>query len=418
MKNKRSSLPALAVSVLIISQLACQAVVSQFVPPTATVTPSAVPTVVPATSTTGTPEAIPFSDDEIRMGIQQSLDIYADALSNNKPELLEQVVDQENKPFRRIVRSRFDDFQSSYQGGQFDITFSLLDIIRREYGFVLARFKVNRHLEAQWTFRYADNMWVISEPTVEQIGEPVTTETEHFIFTTYPWADDVNPLLMELMETARKNVEGVLGKVPDVKANVEIVPIYGLYPFNPMNAVASYSSGAASEEDRIEIYTPNSFAFSYYDPQFGWDGELEQTLTHEYTHMTHARSFGGAGKLADWMSEGLAEYVSGVAEDNSYWACDAMESGTFIPIMDETRTVYKQDLLHMYGLEENFGLSYDFAASLVLFTVEEYGGLDGFWDLANTFDTNTDFKEAVQESLGVSYDEYNTQWQAWLKRKC
>jgi hypothetical protein len=118
------------------------------------------------------------------------------------------------------------------------------------------------------------------------------------------------------------------------------------------------------------------------------------------------------------MSEGLAEYVAGAADDNSYWACDAVESGTFIPILDETKDVYKQDLMHMYGLTENFGLSYDFATSLVAFTVEEHGGLDGFWKLAKTFDKTSDFKEAVQESFGISYDEYNTEWQTWLKRKC
>ena len=74
--------------------------------------------------------------------------------------------------------------------------------------------------------------------------------------------------------------------------------------------------------------------------------------------------------------------------------------------------------MHMNGLEANFGLSYDFATSLVAFTVEEHGGLDGFWKLANTFDKTSDFKEAVQESFEISFDEYNTQWQAWLGTKC
>jgi len=316
------------------------------------------------------------------------------------------------------VRSRFDEFQNSYAGGQVEFQFTVSDITRRDFGFVIARFETDNGLEAQWPFRYLNGAWVISEPTVEQIGEPVTTETEHFTFTSYPWAEDVNPLIIKLIEKARQNVEDVLGKVPAEKANVEIVPIYGLDPYSTMNAIASYSGGATAAEDHIEIYTPNSFAYSFYDPRLGWNGELEATLTHEYTHMTHARSFDGAGKLADWMSEGLAEYVAGEADNNSYWACDAMETGTFIPILDETKDIYRQDLMHMYGLEANFGLSYDFATSLVAFTVEKYGGLDGFWKLADSLDKTSDFKEAVQESLGISYDEYSTQWQAWLKKKC
>ena len=106
-----------------------------------------------------------------------------------------------------------------------------------------------------------------------------------------------------------------------------------------MNAIASYSQGREPTDDEIQIYAPTSFSYSFYDPELGWDGELEQTLTHEYTHMAHARSFDGKGRLADWVSEGLAEYVSG-AEENSYWACDAMVSGTFIPILHESRDVY------------------------------------------------------------------------------
>ena len=417
MKKNKPVGPVIATLMLILSQLACQTLLPGRATATATV-PVTTPAEVAATQNTAPTAKTEFSDEEIKSGIQLSLDRYAQALTDNDPELLAQVVDQENKPFRRIVLSRFDEFQASYIGGQIEFDFSLIDITKRDHGFVIAHFATGSGLEAQWPFRYLNSTWVISEPTVEQIGEPITTETEHFTFTSYPWADDVNPLIIELMETARGNVEEVLGTVPNEKATVEIMPIYGLDPFSAMNAIASYSKGPTSTEDKIEIYTPNSFSYSYYDPSMGWDQELEQTLTHEYTHMTHARSFDTAGRLADWMSEGLAEYVAGAADQNSFWACDAFESGTFIPIMDETTSVYKQDLMHMYGLEANFGLSYDFATSLVAFTVENHGGLDGFWKLTNTFDETSDFKEAVQESFGISYDEYNAQWQAWLKHKC
>jgi hypothetical protein len=412
-----------AIIILWISQLACQMLFRAIQPQTPTPPPSATLTEIPSTSPPASEQpdltqSIQFTDEEIKEGIQKSLDLYSEAFMTDNPELLDQVVDQENKPFRRIVRSRFDEFQTSYLGGQIDFKYSVREITRRENGFVIARFRFNDGLEAQWVFRYADDTWVLSEPTVQQIGDPVTTDAEHFVFTSYPWADDVNPRIIDLMDTARQNVEDVLGKVPEEKAKVEIVPIYGLYPFDSMNAVAYYSKGATASEDRIVIYTPNSFVFSYYNALSGWDKELEQTLTHEYTHMAHARSFDNAGRLADWMSEGLAEYVAGAAEDNSYWACDAYHSGTFIPIMDETKTAYKQDLMHMYGLDENFGLSYDFATSLVTFTVEKHGGLEGFWKLAHAFDETSDFKEAVQETIGISYDEYNTQWQTWLRKQC
>src|SRR5512138_3592253 len=208
MKRIRSARPLIASFMLILSQLACQTLFPGPATATATILPPTPTVVVPTSTVTPSRTPVPeFSDDEIKVGIQRSLDIYAEALTNNNPEQLAEVVDQENKPFRRIVRSRFDEFQNSYAGGQVQFQFTLKEITRRAYGFVIARFETDNGLEAQWPFRYLNGAWVISEPTVEQIGEPVTTETEHFTFTSYPWAEDVNPLIMKLMEKARQNVE-------------------------------------------------------------------------------------------------------------------------------------------------------------------------------------------------------------------
>jgi hypothetical protein len=184
-----------------------------------------------------------------------------------------------------------------------------------------------------------------------------------------------------------------------------------------MGAIALYNKERGPIKNFIEVYTPESFAYSFYDSKQGWDGELQSTLTHEYTHMAHARSFDQAGRLSDWMSEGLAEYVAN-ADGRVYQACNAFQSGTLIPILDESDTVYKQDLMHMYTLEKDFSLSYGFATSLVFFTVENYGGLDGFWQLATALDETSDFKKALQKSYGTTYEEYNQNWQNWLKKQC
>ena len=414
----------LAIAILVSSQFACQALsptpsVTQLPQPASTESIPGItdaPIVEPAQTET-TFDISQFSDDEIMAGIQFALDGYADAYANNDPDLLEEVVDQENKPFRRIVRSRFDDFQKSSSGGQYTFEYILLDVTRREFGFVIGHLRTAGGFEANWMFRYLGDRWVLSEPTVEQVGEPVITETEHFNFTTYPWADDVNPQIMSMLDTARDNVEKVLGKVPEEKANVIILPIYGLRPANSSLSIASYISNQGTVKNVIQINTPYSYAYSFYDPALGWDGDLQTTLTHEYTHMTHALSFENAGALSDWMSEGIAEYVAGATE-NKYWACYAYNSGTFIPIIDESDSVYKQDLMHMYLLEQDFSLSYDFATSLVDFTVEKHGGLDGFWKLATALDDTSDFKKAVQKAFGISYEQYNKEWLDWLKKQC
>lgn len=420
MKGKNIVTLLLALSLLLSSQWACQTLMpvapqtesapaDEILPATATPVAevTAPPTEAPVTS-------IELSDAEITAGIQAALDKYADAYTNNLPEVLDQVVDAENKPFYRIVTSRFKTFQESYLAGQIEFGYTVTQIQRREYGYVVAHIVTDGGMNADWVFRQMNGAWVLSEPTVEQVGEAVKTETDHFIFTTYPWADDVNQRIMDMMETARNDVEKILGKTPEQKAKVKVMPIYGLSPFNAMDAIALY----ASDRETIEVYTPFSYAFGGYDPALGWDGELQTTLTHEYTHMVHARSFDRAGRLSDWMSEGLAEYVSTPTDENIYYACDAMRSGTFIPIVEDGNAVYKQDLMHLTLLNENVRLGYDYAHALVKFTADTYGGLDGFWKLARALDDTGDFKKAVPEAFGVSYEEYDRKWQAWLKKQC
>lgn len=352
-----------------------------------------------------------------RRGIQQAIDLYAQAFRQNDPDLLQQVVDQENKPFRRLVNSRFTELQSSFLGG-FDLRLRLSQLEVRPHGFVLAHFRDRAGVGASWLFRQlGDGRWVLSEPTVEQIGEPVTLESDHFTFKTYPWADDVNAEIMRLMETAYQQVQERLGKTPETKALVEIAPIYGLKPYTTMMAVAYYQASSPTEPDTIYIYSPHSYAYGFYSLESGWQGELQTVLTHEYVHMTHRLAFDEAGKLAVWVSEGLAEYISQPAE--GYWlACNALRSGDLIPILDQESQVYKQDLMHMNNLEKDTALAYHEAHALVAFIVENYGGLEGFWALVQAFDKSQDLDQALRDQLGISYQTFNQRWLDWLKKQC
>src|SRR5512133_3157605 len=112
-KNRHSGALLLASLALIFTQLACKTVMRGIAPePTAAsqliiITPTPRVLVVTATPSSGpTPQAGALvdgmSDDEISQGIQQALDLYAQAYNDNNPSLLEESVDQENKPFRRI----------------------------------------------------------------------------------------------------------------------------------------------------------------------------------------------------------------------------------------------------------------------------------------------------------------------------
>jgi hypothetical protein len=377
---------------------------------------------------TSTPTSIPsplptvdvLTDEDIINGIQITLNDYSQAYADNDIELLSTTLDLENKPFSRFIKTRFASDQDSYNGNGIHQTYKVEYITQRDYNLVQAHIIYEREAAVDWIFRQLeDGRWVLTEPTVEQTGKMEIKDSDHFVFKTYPWADDVNSQVEDLMQNARDRVESKLGKVPDEKIEVEIIPTYGLYPFDDPNAVAYYSfNGSLSGDgDRMVIYAPHSFLFSWYYIENGWELELENILTHEYTHMTHARSFENAGHLADWIVEGLAEYVDGI--DRAYDVANAMESNSMIPLVDETPgVVYKQDLAHIYLLEKDVGLAYAEAESLVAFIVEEKGGFDVFWEFANAYgDASGDLDDALQNVLNISQKQFEAEWMDWLKNR-
>lgn len=382
--------------------------------PVATETVASRPTATatPEPTATATAQATP-TGAEIKRGIQQALTLYARAYNENDAEALKQAVDQTNPPFRRLVQSRFDEFQKSFLAGDLHFKYTVKDIQSRPFGYVQAHIRTPEGLEADWLFRQVDGRWVLSEPTVEQLGDPETVEREHFTFIAYPWTADVNAKVMAAMESARLRVQERLGDAPAEKAEVQIIPAYGLSPGTDPSAVAQYVARPEGP-DKIMIYAPQSFLFGLVDPKLGWEKELENVLTHEYTHMAHVRSFDDAGKLATWMSEGLAEYVSG--SPSIYLAYEAARTGDLIPIVDtESDVLNKQDLAHFYSLRRDIGLAYGESQSVVAYIAETYGGLDAFWRLARSFDETQDLDEALQAVFGVTYEDFDLGWRAWLR---
>jgi hypothetical protein len=372
-------------------------------------TAPAVPTSAPAPTVAGTP-----TEADIKTGIQQALDLYAQAYNENNPELLKQAADQTNAPFRRFIQTRFETFQESIRAGQ-QRSYKVGEIKPRDFGFIQAKVETGGFIY-DWTFRQVNGRWVMSEPTEAQLGKREKVETEHFTFYTYPWADDVNGKLIELMEQARSNVLAKLGKTPDQKASVYIRPIFGVAGSQNPNTLAYYDR-ASRGGDRIVMYAPESYVFQAYDPAVGWEKELEATLTHEYTHLVNNRSFTPIARMTDWMVEGLAEYVSDPNSARDRGVPLAVESDQIIPILDTSGQVNKQDLEHLTILEKDVSLAYGLAASLVDYINEKHGGMDGFWKFAAAFDQQQNLDKALQEAFGVTYEQFDTDWRAWLKAK-
>lgn len=355
-----------------------------------------------------------FSEDEIKAGIQKAVNLYTRAYNENNIELLTRAVDQENPPFRRMMQMQFSDYQKSIYGGSGFLSLLVESVHPRENGFVQAKLSQDGEVFFDWVFRMNGKNWVISEPNREQLGKPERVEKNSFVYEMYSWTAETNPEVMALMENAAQRVKDKLGKIPDQKVLVKILPGYSADPYSAPNAMAYYQLRQNEEDmDSIVMYSPGCYNFGWYAGSSTWQNALEDTLVHEFTHLTHRRTFNNSGALMDWFTEGLAEYVSDSAR--IFEVSEALLQDKLIPIIDTETPVYKQDLMHLYLLEKDKSLAYAEAESLMFFIASEYGGKDAIWMLAGTYDEIQDFDASLQQAFGDNYETFTDKWIAWLK---
>ena len=121
-------------------------------------------------------------------------------------------------------------------------------------------------------------------------------------------------------------------------------------------------------------------------------------------------------KMSDWMKEGLAVYVS---DDTVYDSAvrAAVQGDHIIPIVDTSNLAHPQDLEHLTLLEKDIALAYGLGKSLIVYMDEKYGGLDAFWKFTQAYSTEQKVPAALEKAFGVTYEQFDKDWRAWLKQK-
>src|SRR5690349_10205516 len=109
--NNRQRFRILASLTLLV--LSCSSLIP--IQSTATIAPQATP--LPSST------AAVLTEEDIKQGIQTALDIFSEAYAKNDLELLSSVLDLENRPFSRFVKTRFKTDQESFNGNGIEDTY-------------------------------------------------------------------------------------------------------------------------------------------------------------------------------------------------------------------------------------------------------------------------------------------------------
>lgn len=135
--------------------------------------------------------------------------------------------------------------------------------------------------------------------------------------------------------------------------------------------------------------------------------EVNRMLSHEVVHIVMDQATANPfNEPPTWLNEGLASYYQEVQDDR------------FGPLLSRAIRAGKLDSVR--SLNSGFPsdpdaalLSYAESESIVRFIVEELGA-QKMAALINVFQQGISYDDAVQQSLGMSFDELDAAWKEWL----
>lgn len=141
--------------------------------------------------------------------------------------------------------------------------------------------------------------------------------------------------------------------------------------------------------------------------QPGDTGEVARMLSHEVVHVVMAQATANPYNAPPpWLNEGIASYYQEVPDDR------------FAPVLQ--RAVREGRLDTVRALNSAFPpdpaaaiLAYAESESIVRFIIEEKG-TQAMADLINVFREGVSYDEAVQRALGITLDQLDQEWKAWL----
>lgn len=160
----------------------------------------------------------------------------------------------------------------------------------------------------------------------------------------------------------------------------------------------------------IDVYSPHSVLYGFYDPKTGWQPSLRRLLVHEATHLITDAFFVNVFAISDWLSEGIADYVSDYPDPALVTA--AIKHDRVIGLTGSPG----KTLQNLYDLGPDVPLGYALSYEVVRYIVARTGSLDAFWQLCKA-EPRLRLEGAMQEVFGESVAEFDQKWQHWLREE-
>jgi hypothetical protein len=225
-------------------------------------------------------------------------------------------------------------------------------------------------------------------------GEQVTILYEE------PWKDAAQEAA-DAYPIAKRDVEDKLGWAASFSPKVVLVGDTKV--FQEMVGSALFAAYAVPQENLIVIDQSRMSVRPF---------TIEVTLKHELCHLMLHDHLKGKD-LPKWLEEGVCVWVSeGIAEimleQKRALLNEALLAGRVIPLRALSRGFPRDRELLLLAYEES--------KSIVSYMVETHG-LEGLLETLRWVKEGHPWEEAVQEAMGIPFDEMEKSWAQFLKKR-
>ena len=256
---------------------------------------------------------------------------------------------------------------------------------------------------------------LLAERTLDAVKGLKRHESEHFVLYLDEQKDGIlAPFLLDGLEKTYTAIGKELGFLPQEKVRVEIAPDVPSF-----NAISTLSLRDIEETGAVGICKFNKvMAISPRTLVHGF--RWLDSVSHEYVH--YAIVALSNNKAPIWLHEGIARFY-----ETRWRKADAAARQDYLTPSNETllaRALEKNDMVSFEKMEpsliyldspEQVQLAYAEAASAIDY-ISNRKGPDGVRDLLSEL-RDKPTPEAVKLVMGTPFDQFQIQWQEFLKAK-
>lgn len=367
--------------------------------PTPTMAPTRPPTAAPKPTTTKVPSA--------REQIQDVANTYYRALDSANVDQLNQTLDLSNSYWTNAQRDLLPRWHEESSSSK--VTATVVSLEPARYGLYKVTLRLTVNLSYGGTVtemqdvvvRRVGNGWKLTEPTQAQLGRVLRKRGNGVTVEYYAWDASESRQVLSMAQKDLQHVTKVLKISPRRIVIVRLVPSYSVSP----REVSSESVGYYLEMDpnRVYLRSPGSFGFGTYSEHESPYSILSQVTQHELTHLLSDRKVGLSG-VADWMAEGLAEWVSN--NPREYTVAKALAENQ----------LYNPVTMNDFSSLDNKSLAYGESYELVDYIIKKKG-INAYWKMVRVYKKTDLLNEAIRKSVGVDLPTFERNWKQWLRNK-